>query len=286
MKLTINQLSELFNKYGDAIEIRYFDDLDIKKGNSILSRDLVLPGHLKMLAENNIDTIEVFYAPNLYEYLSKVFPVNFRKPSGRVTITEMDRLLENLKNANTQSKRKRYIRMVGEVYGIDRNTGRHVNLLRHDEPLDYKKWNELKRDIDRNQIFLYRNSEVAIIIFVNLTLSTQKIYIERFKINTDLISLIVSRSQEPAHFISPDFIPTEDVVSVTDPASLLEEYIRINARLIIIGEKLEETEKRALLRVRNYDKFVRLLVVPVLTHQSIDDFFRQVKLVYNYDRWL
>jgi hypothetical protein len=117
-------------------------------------------------------------------------------------------------------------------------------------------------------------------------LSTQKIYIERFKINTDLISLIVSRSQEPAHFISPDFIPTEDVVSVTDPASLLEEYIRINARLIIIGEKLEETEKRALLRVRNYDKFVRLLVVPVLTHQSIDDFFRQVKLVYNYDRWL
>jgi hypothetical protein len=286
MKLTVNQLSHLFDRHGDKLEMRYFNDFEVGGGNSILSTDLVLPVHLKLLSENNIDAIEVFYNPVLYEYLSREFPVNFRRPYGRVTITEMDRLLENLTNANNQSKRKRYIRMVGEVYDIDKKTGRNIVVLRHDEPLDYRKWNELKRNIDRNQMLLYRNSEVAIIIFVNLILSSQKFYIDHFKINADLISLIVSRSLEPGHFISPDFIPTEDVVSVTDPSVLLEEYIRMNARLIIIGEKLEDSDKRALLQVRKYDKFVRLLVVPVLDHKSTNDFFRQVKLVYNNDRWL
>ncbi len=286
MKLSINHLTRLFNIYGDNMEIRYFDDIEVGGGNSMLSTDLVLPGHLEMLREHNLDAIEVFYNPALYECLSKEFPVEFRKPFGRASIIEIDRLLEGMKDASTVSKRKRYIHLVGEAYGIDMQTGKRKILIRHDEPIDYRKWNDLKRDIDRNQIFQYRNSEVAVIIFVNLTLSTQKLYIERFKINTDLISLMVSRGQEPAHSVSPDFIPTEDVVSVTDPESLLEEYIRTSARLIIMGEKLEEPEKRALLRVRNYDKFVRLLVIPVLDHRSIDDFFRQVKLVYNFDRWI
>jgi hypothetical protein len=286
MKLTVNQLTQLFDKCGDKIEIRYFEDIDIRGGSSLVSTDLVLPGHLKVLSENNLGTVEVFYNPALYECLSKEFPVEFRRHYGRASAIEIDRLLENMKNAGRASKRKRYIRLVGEAYGIDMHTGKRRILIRHDEPLDYRKWNDLKRDIDRNQVFLYRNSEVAVLIFVNLTLSSQKTYIERFKINTDLISLMVSRGQEPVHSIAPDFIPTEDVVSVTDPESLLEEYIRTNARLIIIGEKLEETEKRALLRVRNYDKFVRLLIIPVLDHRSIGDFFRQVKLVYNYDRWI
>ena len=57
--------------------------------------------------------------------------------------------------------------------------------------------------MDRNQSFLYRNSEVAIIIFVDLKVASQKEYMERFKINTDLISLIVSRGQEQANMPSP-----------------------------------------------------------------------------------
>jgi len=198
----------------------------------------------------------------------------------------MDKLLEDLKNANVHSKRKRFIRVVGDIYGIDRTSGKRTILLRHNEPLDFKKWNNLKRDMDRNQAFLYRNSEVAIIIFVDLKVGSQKEFVERFRINTDLISLIVSRGQEQANMPSPDFIATEDVISVTEPDTLLEEYIRSNARLIIIGEKLDDSYKRALLQVRNYDKFVRLMVVPVLDHKNMQDFFKQVKMVYNYERWL
>ena len=284
MKLTLQQLAHLFEKYGDGIEIKYFDDILIK-GNCYLSTDQVLPAHLPKLEENEITEVEIFYTPGLYEHLNKEFPAEFRKPYGGGRISEMDKLLEDLRDASAQSKRKRYVRMVGEVYGVDSKLGKRIILLRHNEPLDFKKWNNLKREFDRNQVFRYRNSEAAIIIFVDLKVARQKEYIERFKINTDLISMIVTRSQEPGNIIAPDFIPTEDVVSVTEPGVLLEEYIRSNARMIIIGEKLDDFYKRALLQVRNYDKFVRLLVVPAIDYSSIQDFFYQVRLVYNNDRW-
>ena len=285
MKVTVQQLSQLFDKYGDGVEIKYFDDIAVS-GNTYLSTDLLLPAHLPRLSESHISDLEVFYTPSLYECLSREFPAGFRKPYGKLRLSEMDRLLEELRNANMHSKRKRYIRIVGDIYGIDMNLGKRIILLRHNELLDFKKWNNLKRDIDRNQAFLYRNSEVSIIIFVDLKVSNQRDYIERFKINTDLISLLVSRGQEQANMIAPDFIPTEDVISVTESGVLLEEYIRSNARLIIIGEKLDDFYKRALLQVRNYDRYVRLTVVPVLDHKNIHDFFSQVKMVYIYDRWL
>lgn len=205
MKLTIEQLSRLFEKYGDGIEIKYFDDILIKE-QCYLSTDLVLPAHLPRLTENGIAEVEVFFTLALHEYLAREFPVEFRKPFNRCTMSDMDRMLEGLRDANTQSKRKRYIRMIGEIYGVDKTLGRRIILLRYNEPVDFKKWNNLKRDVDRNQNFYYRNSEVSIIIFVDLKVARQKEYIERFKINTDLISLIVTRSQEPTHVIAPDFI--------------------------------------------------------------------------------
>jgi hypothetical protein len=286
MKLTIDHLARLFEKYADTVEIRYFNDVKVNDESHFISGDLVLPGHLKLFSERDISELEICYAPAMYELLSREFPIEFRNPYGRAALAQMDRLLENLRNANVQSKRKRYLKMVGDVYGTDSHTGRQAMLLEHDELLDYRKWNNLKRDVDRNHLFLYRNSELSVIIFVNLILGDRKIYIERFKINTDLISLIVTRCREMEHCISPDFNPTEDVVSVTDPSVLMEEYIRTNARLIIIGERLEDADKRALLQIRNYDKFVRLLVVPSLDHRNIKDFLTQVKLVYNYDRYL
>jgi hypothetical protein len=285
MKVTIQHLSHLFQKYGIGLEVKYFEDVVIK-GNCYLSTDLVLSAHVPKLLENDINEIEVFYSPVLYEHLSREFPAEYRKPYGKLRLSEMDKLLEDLRNANIHSKRKRFIRNIGDIYGVDKTAGKRVILLRHNEPLDFKKWNNLKREVDRNQTFLYRNSEVAIIIFVDLKVANQKEYVERFRINTDLISLIVSRGQEQANLPSPDFLATEDVISVTEPETILEEYIRSNARLIIIGEKLDDSYKRALLQVRNYDKFVRLMVVPVLDHRNVQDFFKQVKMVYNYERWV
>lgn len=284
MRVTTGQLSRLFEAHGEGTEIKYFDNVVIE-GNSYLSTDLLIPAHIPKLEENNIDTVEVFYTPHLYDLLSREFPADFRKPFGRLRLPEMDRLLEELRDANAHTRRRRYLRMVGDIYGIDPGAGKRVILLHHNEPLDMKKWNDLKREIDRSQQFLYRNSEVPIIIFTDLKSADGKRFVDRFSINADLISLLVTRSQEPGTTIAPDFVPTEDVISVTEPPLLLEEYVRSNARMIIIGEELDEICKRALLEVRNYDRYVRLLVVPALNRDNTMDFFRQVQLVYLHDRW-
>ncbi|MBN2079171.1 MAG: hypothetical protein JW838_09410 [Spirochaetes bacterium] len=284
MKVTTGQLSRLFEVHGEGIEITYFDDVVIA-GNSCLSTDLLLPAHIPKLQQNNIQTVEVFYTTALYDMLSREFPADFRKPFGCLRLPEMDRLLEELRDVNAHTRRKRYLRMVGDIYGIDSTAGKRVILLHHNEPLDMKKWNDLKREVARSQQFLYRNSEVPIIIFTDLKSADGKRFVDRFSINADIISLLVTRTQEPGTTIAPDFVPTEDVISVTEPPLLLEEYIRTNARMIIIGEELDDICKRALLEVRNYDRYVRLLVVPALNRNNLQDFFRQVQLVYSHDRW-
>jgi len=73
MKVTVQHLSHLFQKYGIGIEVKYFDDVVIK-GNCFLATDLVLSAHLPKLLENDITEIEVFYSPVLYEHLSREFP--------------------------------------------------------------------------------------------------------------------------------------------------------------------------------------------------------------------
>jgi pentose-5-phosphate-3-epimerase len=96
---------------------------------------------------------------------------------------------------------------------------------------------------------------------------------------------MVSNRTDYAREIAPDFIPTEDIISVTDPTNLLETYIESNARLIIIGENINESYKQALIKVKRFDKFVRMMVVPSIDHSNLDHFFKQMALVYNSDRW-
>jgi hypothetical protein len=285
MKLKITHLKKLFAKYDERLNIKYFSDL-VFRGNAFLHNDILLPDHVKQLEVHGIKEVEVFCDRNLYECLSGEFPQEFRKYFGKMTFIEMDRHLEMLNAANTQSRRKRYIQMVGDIYGIDPAEGKRIIVVAHNEIVDYRKWNILKRSLDRDHTFYYRNSEVPIMIFVDLSKHADSAYVEKFKKNTDLISLLVSKIDEFNNIIAPDFIPTEDVISVTDPAKLLEEYIKSNVRLIIIGEKLNDSYKVALVNVRKYDKYVRMLVVPALDHGDLPHFFKQVSLVYNVDRWV
>ena len=91
MKVSTEQLSRLFDKYGDNLDVKYFDDILIKE-SCYLSTDLVLKSHLPRLAENDISEIEVFFTSTLYDHLTQEFPAEFRKPYGRCTMSEMDRI--------------------------------------------------------------------------------------------------------------------------------------------------------------------------------------------------
>jgi hypothetical protein len=285
MKVTVAQLDRLFERYPHAdLDIKYFDRISLR-GHTFLPGDLTLRGHLDLFRQNRLDDIEVFYTPVMYDFLVSEFPETYRRPYGKMNFVDMDRHLETLDEINTHSHRKRFITLVGDIYGIDPREGVRVRILNHGEKLTYHKWNGVKREMSKHQTFLYRNSEWSIIVFVNLSLKADEGYIERFKKNTDLISILVSKKKECDEEIAPDFIPTEDVISVTDPEKLFNEYVSSNARLIIIGENLNDSYKSALLDVRRYDRYVRMIVVPSLDYGNLEHFIRQVKLVYNSDRW-
>lgn len=284
MRIPIDKIKHLLDKYGNEISLRYLKEIPLQvrtfKADEYINLD-----DIPHLARAGHKELEIVYTETLYDYLKMEYPSEFRKPYGWIDFISIDRHLEVLEKINVLSKRKRFLSIVGDVYGVDHRTGGRIVVLNHDETLDYRKWNDLKRYIHRDQKFFYRNSENAIILLVNLKSDADGNFIDRFKKNTELITAIVSRKKGSIIGIAPDFLPTEDVVSVTDPDKLLGEYIKSNARLIIIGETLTEGYKKSLLQVRQYDKYVRMMVVPFIDPKSVEHFLMQVKLVYNSDRW-
>jgi hypothetical protein len=284
MKLAIDTAELLLHKYATDFKFTYLNTVVID-GMKFRSDDEVARDHLSYFKRADYKEIEVRYTNTLYGYLSHEFPLEYRKPYGVMKFIEIDRHLENLNFVNTRSKRKRFLYTVGDIYGVDSKTARRISILHHNEVLDYAKWNAVKRFITKDQKFHYRNSEHGIILFVNLKDADESTYVQRFKKNTDLIAAIVSQRKNMTVEIAPDLITTEDIISVTDPKLLLDEYIQHNSRLIIIGENLTPTYKRALNEIIQYDRYVRLMVVPSIDPRNLEHFLFQTKLVYNANRW-
>ncbi len=285
MRVSLDKLKLLWQNYNvDFLHCRYFDDFRLD-GRRFSSFEEIVEGDLIFFEENNFREIEVQFNEKFYSILSHEFPLEYRRPYGSFDFITMDRHLDVLNSVSTLSKRKRFLYVIGDIYGTDSITGRPTIMLRHNDPLDYKKWNEIKRFVVKDQKFYYRNSEYAILIFINMRPDAETAFIERFRKNADLAAAIVTRKRDCNIEIAPDFLPEHDTISVTNPTELLKVYIESHARLIIIGENILETYKRSLIAVKQYDKFARMMVVPEINPRAIDHFLTQVRLVYNSDRW-
>jgi hypothetical protein len=262
----------------------YLDDFTLE-GKRFRSGDDLSRTDIEFFEKAGLKEVKVLYNEKLYSLLSSEFPLEYRKPYGNMDFIRMDRHLDVLNGVSGMSRRKRFVFVVGDVYGYDNVTGKKTVLATHNDAMDYKRWNDIKRFLNKDQRFSYRNCECAIIIFVNMKPDAETNFLERFKKNTDLVTALVARKKDSKVEIAPDFIPTEDVISVSDPETLLEIYRKSYAKLIIIGENISESYKRSLLQVKQYDKFARMMVVPSVNARDIDHFLQQVKLVYNSDRW-
>ncbi len=285
MKVELEKLRHLWNNYNEYfLECIYVQD-QLVGGKKFRAGEVMRAVDLSFFERNSLCAVDLLYTEKLYSLLSGEFPADFRKPYGQMAFLNMDRHLETLSNISNLTRRRRFLYVIGDVYGSDPVNGKRIILVTHNEELDYRRWNEMKRFINKDEKITYRNSENGIILLVNMKPDADTTYLERFKKNADLVTAIVTRKKDSKVEISPDFIPTEDAHSVNDPDHLLEEYKRTGARLIIIGENITEAYKRALLDVKQYDRFVRMMVVPFINPDEIEHFLMQVKLVYNSDRW-
>jgi hypothetical protein len=283
MLVKIEQIKKVLEN-NPACVCKYLQSYTVK-GKTYNESDQLFIDDIYRFEQVGLETIEIKYDEIVYSMLSTLYPAEYRVPYASADFITIDRKLETLDRVSTLTKRKRYLICIGDIYSYDQHTGKRITVFKHNEVIDYKKWNQVKRLVDKNKRIYYRNSENGIIIFVNLQPHADSSYIERFKKNTDLVSAIVARKKDCKIEISPDFLPTEDVYTVNDPKDLLKFYQQSNARLIIIGETLNDEYRRALLQVREYDKFARMMVVPLIDLRNIDHFLLQVKMVYNADRW-
>ncbi len=283
MKIDVNRIRRLFEKHGGEFRCRYQADVvaggkKFKAGSEITHRDIDL------LAQSGVRRIEVKYDVTLYEYLSHEFPAEFRRPLHWLDYYALDQYLEELEQVNARSGRKRHLALVGDVYRSDGKSGGTEIVFRHGDRLDYQKWKSSKIFIASGQKFFVRSSENGVILFGDIR-SEDYADDDGFRKRIDLVQAMEARRGDKKYEISPDFIPRLDVRAVALPGKLAEEYISSGARLVVLGEKITSAHKEAILQVKAYDPFVRMMVTPPISPQNIDHVLLQMKMMYTTDRW-
>jgi hypothetical protein len=284
MIVEIKKLQYLINKYTDEFNCHYQNDTVIDGKKYKAGSEVLLIG-INQLLKSGIKELEVQYNVTLYEYLIREYPVEYRRPARWVDSATLEKILAELEQVNAQSKRKRFLYIIGDVYRSDGRPAQQEIIFRHGDKLDFQKWKGNKIYIDSGQKFFLRNSETGIIIFGAIKADDYVDEKDGYRKKIDLVGSMLSHKFDKKFEISPDFIPNKDIYRVDSPGKLAEEYINSNARIIAISETLTPSHKEALLQVKRYDPFVRMMVMPPLNPDTIDDFLIQLKMVYNTDRW-
>ncbi len=286
MEIKTDEVLRVYEKYSDEqIPIVYLSDNYVQNDNNLIS---LLKGtnfdssHYELLKKANIAKLNIVYNERLFAKLVACFPVTYRLPIGRKNIIEIDRIINSLEDANGLSKRKRNLITVCELYKKgDENSFEPI--LHFGDKLNYKKWNDIKVNLNRNAVIDYRLDECGIIIFYLLN-SNDSYYAQKFMRFTDLVSVIVE-SKNTGVTISQDFIPESDVYTVNDKTKLLEVYNDTKASLIIIGEDLNEDYKIALNQIKLFDRFARMMVIKNTDTTQKIDILNKIKQVYGIAVW-
>lgn len=286
MNIDIQKLQNIIKKHADEFKCLYFNDTVIDGKKYKAGTEIVLL-HTTQLLNSGIKELEVQYNVTLYEYLNKEYPIDFRKPVQLFDYPTLERLIIELEQINTLSKRKRFFYQVGDIYRTpnDGKSNPQEIILRNGERLDLKRWSSVKIYIDNHQKFFIRYSENGIIIFGGIETENSLNESNNPVKKVDIIGSMLLHKFDKKFEIFPDFVPNKDIYKVDDPGKLLEEYIRTNARLIVFKESLTPAQKEALLQVKRFDPFVRMMVLPPVSQNNIGDILLQIKMVYKNDYW-
>lgn len=286
MNIEVSKLQFLINKYMDEFRCSFNTDI-VLEGKKHKAGSEVLLLHVNLMMKSGIKEVEVQHNVTIYEYLSKEYPVDYRKPVKWLDSASLESSLAELELINSQSKRKRFIYIVGDIYrnGSQEKQGQKEVVFRNGDRLDLQKWKSHRAYIDNQQKFLIRNSESGIILFGETESEDYVDESDFYRKKIDLVGSMLFHKFDKKFEISPDFIPNSDIFKVDHPGKLAEEYINTNARLIIFNETLSKSQKEALLQIKRYDPYVRMMVIPPISPDNIDDILLQIKMVYNTDYW-
>jgi len=286
MIIEIKKLQHLLIKYTDEFYCFYYKDITVG-GKKITAGSQVLLIHMNRLENNGVFEVDIIYDVTVYEYLSREFPIEYRKPAGWFDSSYIEHKLYELNNINSQSERKRFLYLIGDIYR-NRSQGllnRQEIILKHGEKLEAQKWINNKGNINASQKFFVRNSENGIIALGELESEDYVDETDLYRKKLNLSGAMLLYKTKKQFEIAPDFIPNIDIYNVSNPEKLTEEYLITNARLIIFNETISASHKEALRQLKSIDPFVRMMVIPPLSPDNISHILQQIKLVYNSDVW-
>ena len=284
MNIDIQKLQYLMKKHTDEFKCLYYNDTIIDGKKYKAGTEVVL-FHTTQLIKSGIKELEIQYNVTLYEYLNKEYPIEYRKPVKWIDSDALEHYLFELEQINGMSKRKRFFYLVGDIYR-NLNDGKAEPgeiILKNGDRLDFKKWKSVKIYINSRQKFFIRNSENGIIIFGGAEIENYIDETDNLLKKINLVGSMMLHKFDKKFEISPDFVPNKDIYKVDNPAKLAEEYIKTNARLIVFNETLTTAQKEALLLIKRYDPFVRMMVLPPINPKNIGDILLQIKMIYNAD---
>lgn len=287
MKIQLDEALRLTEKYGsEDVPLIFLNDMYLSTGAGMLQLSQGMKFDLTqadMMMNANLKEFEIVFTEKILAKLITNFPDRYRYPLGRLEFMDLDRLIDTLDAANRMTKRKRNVISSTEIYKKSAN-GMYETTLRYGEKLSYNRWNEIKSRLGRNSSIDYRLDEVGIIVFIIMRPGESN-YMQKFMNNTELISLIVEHKDEFDITISPDFNPNVDIYPVNSKSDLLQTYVDKKARLIVIGDELNEEYKMALAQVKHYDRYARMMVVKNPSPSQKREILATIKKVYNQNLW-
>jgi hypothetical protein len=247
-----------------------------EKGNRIPEQNI------SKMKEEGIGEIDLLFTNAFYKMLNVLNPSKFKDPCDYKSFIEIDKIINSLKYVNKFSKRKRCFSFLCEIYNINDNGFNPI--IKFNETIDDEKWNYIKTKISKikkDTKFPILYNEVGIIVCVDLTRQNDSNFIERFRKNADLCSLLVQKKHNSRNInISNELNELTDIWAVNEPDKLLEIYIEKNARLIVIGDNINDTYRSALLKVKNYDKFARFFVVNNINPNDSNELLMSISNAY------
>jgi hypothetical protein len=286
MKVKLSELLTLVEKYGEELNIILLNDIYLNTGTKVVELKAGTsfdPSYQEFYKKQNINEIDVKYDEKLYAKLISNFPSSYRQPEGRLSIVDLDRVIDNINSMNMSSKRKRNIISMCEIYRKT-SSGYDEPILYFGEKLDNIRWNQIKVRLPRNTLIDYRVDECGILIFYPLKAGDPN-YAQKFIQFTELVSMMVE-SKKNGVILYPDFNPETDVFTANNKADLIRIYNDNKPSLVVVGGEMDEDCKNALLQLKQFDKYAKMILIKSPEPQKRQAILTEIKKIYNRKQWL
>ncbi|MGC8766932.1 MAG: hypothetical protein ACP5PT_02010 [Brevinematia bacterium] len=279
MKIKIEEALKIKEHYGDLVPLLYAKDIylidKITKTEIRFFQGMAFDfDHYEVFSRNNINQIEVVFSDILFAKLISSFPDRYRLPLYVKNFLDFDRYISSIDDANRLSKRKRHVISATEI------SGKSGIIIEYGEIITFEKWNKLKSYIDRKSEIGFYSSERGILI-VTLMEANQSNYLQKFFLHSEAVTLFVEKLNKMNIPIAPDFYPETDVSTATKEEEVMNKYINNNIRLVVIVDtNIDERYKNLIVKLRTYDRFVRLSAITDLNPMKEEDIAKAISKAY------